>query len=105
RYDGEAGPLDLDYWVLSAHLDDAKRQFVQVKSILACFEGWFGPYPFYKDGYKLVESPYLGMEHQSAVAYGNHFRNGYLGSDLSGTGLGLGWDYIIVHESAHEWFG
>jgi aminopeptidase N len=105
RYDGEAGALDLDYWVLGAHLDQARRQFAQVKPMLACFEGWFGPYPFYEDGYKLVESPYLGMEHQSAVAYGNAFRNGYLGSDLSGTGLGLSWDYIIVHESAHEWWG
>ena len=73
--------------------------------MLACFEHWFGPYPWYADGYKLVEAPHLGMEHQSAVAYGNHFHNGYLGRDLSHTGLGLGWDFIIVHESAHEWFG
>ena len=73
--------------------------------MLRCFEYWFGPYPFYEDGYKLVESPHLGMEHQSAVAYGNKFRNGYLGHDLSGTGWGLKWDFIIVHESGHEWFG
>jgi aminopeptidase N len=73
--------------------------------MLRCFEGWFGPYPFYTDGYKLVESPYLGMEHQSAIAYGNEFKNGYRGTDLSNTGLGLSWDYIIVHESAHEWWG
>jgi aminopeptidase N len=73
--------------------------------MLACFEHWFGPYPWYEDGYKLVETPHLGMEHQSAVAYGNHYLNGYLGRDLSGTGLGLKWDFIIVHESAHEWFG
>jgi aminopeptidase N len=105
RYDGEAGPLDLDYWVLEAHLEQARRQFTQVPPMLRCFEGWLGPYPFYEDGFKLVESPYLGMEHQSAIAYGNQFRNGYRGTDLSGTGLGLSWDYIIVHEAAHEWFG
>jgi aminopeptidase N len=105
RYEGEAGPLDLDYWVLDSHLEEARRQFAQVKPMLGCFERWFGPYPFYADGFKLVESSYLGMEHQSAVAYGNHFKNGYRGSDLSGTGLGLAWDYIIVHEAAHEWFG
>ena len=103
--DGEAGTLDLDYWVLEPHLAQARAQFAQVKPMLACFEGWLGPYPFYEDGYKLVEAPYLGMEHQSAVAYGNRFQNGYLGSDLSGTGRGLSWDYIIIHESAHEWFG
>ena len=103
--DGEAGTLDLDYWVLEPHLAQARAQFAQVKPMLACFEGWLGPYPFYEDGYKLVEAPYLGMEHQSAIAYGNRFQNGYLGSDLSGTGRGLSWDYIIIHESAHEWFG
>jgi aminopeptidase N len=102
---GLAGTLDLDYWVLEPHLDEARRQFVQVKPMLRCFEGWFGPFPFYEDGYKLVEAPHLGMEHQSAVAYGNGFRNGYRGQDLSGTGWGLTWDFIIVHESAHEWFG
>ena len=73
--------------------------------MLKCFESWFGPYPWYADGYKLVESPHLGMEHQTAVAYGNHYQNGYLGRDLSHTGLGLLWDFIIVHESAHEWWG
>ena len=73
--------------------------------MMKCFEHWFGPYPWYEDGYKLVEAPHLGMEHQSAVAYGNHYQNGYLGRDLSRTGLGLMWDFIIVHESAHEWFG
>ncbi len=73
--------------------------------MLACFEHWFGPYPWYPDGYKLIEAPHLGMEHQSGVAYGNHFKNGYLGRDLSGTGWGLKWDFIIVHESAHEWWG
>jgi len=73
--------------------------------MIKCFENWFGAYPWYRDGYKLVEAPHLGMEHQSAVAYGNHFMNGYLGKDLSGTGQGTDWDFIIVHESAHEWWG
>ncbi len=104
-YAGEAGPLTLDFWPLAYHLDTAKVQFQQAKSMLKCFEGWFGPYPWYRDGYKLVEAPHLGMEHQSAVAYGNHFQNGYRGRDLSGTGYGAKWDFIIVHESAHEWFG
>jgi aminopeptidase N len=104
-YAGEAGELTLDFWPLAYHLEAAKRQWAQVKPMLACFEHWFGPYPWYADGYKLVEAPHLGMEHQSAIAYGNGFRNGYLGIDLSHTGLGLGWDFIIVHESAHEWFG
>ncbi len=103
--DGEAGKLTLDFWPLAYHLDAARRQFQQVVPMLRCFEHWFGPYPWYADGYKLVEAPHLGMEHQSAVAYGNHFLNGYLGRDLSRTGLGLQWDFIIVHESAHEWFG
>lgn len=103
-YNGEKGKLDLDYWVLEENLDKAKKQFQQVKPMLKAFEYWFGPYPFYEDSYKLVETPYLGMEHQSNVAYGNHYMNGYLGSDLSGTGVGLQWDYIIIHESGHEWF-
>ncbi|MFI5242971.1 MAG: M1 family metallopeptidase [Gemmatimonadales bacterium] len=104
-YAGEAGNLTLDFWPLAYHLDAARRQWAQVRPMLACFEHWFGPYPWYADGYKLVEAPHLGMEHQSAVAYGNHFHNGYLGRDLSHTGLGMAWDFIIVHESAHEWFG
>jgi aminopeptidase N len=103
-FDGEKGKLDLDYWVLDYNLDKAKSQFRQVKPMLAAFEYWFGPYPFYEDSYKLVESPYLGMEHQSSVAYGNGYQNGYLGRDLSGTGVGLNWDFIIIHESGHEWF-
>jgi aminopeptidase N len=106
---GEKGVLDLNYWVLDYDLDSAKKQFEQVKPMLHNLEHWFGPYPFYEDGYKLVQSPHLGMEHQSAVAYGNGFHNGYRYGktwiDLSGTGLGLKWDFIIEHESSHEWFG
>lgn len=102
---GEAGRLSLDFWPLAAHLDTAKVQWAQATPMLQCFEHWFGPYPWYADGYKLIETPYLGMEHQSGIAYGNKFLPGYLGRDLSGTGLGLGWDYIVIHESAHEWFG
>jgi aminopeptidase N len=104
-FNGESGPLSLDFWALSYHADTAKVQFQQAKSMLTCFEHWFGPYPWYKDGYKLIEAPHLGMEHQSGVAYGNKFKNGYSGRDLSGTGEGLKWDFIIVHESAHEWWG
>jgi aminopeptidase N len=105
-FDGEGGRLTLDFYPLDYHLDVAKRQWSKdVKPMLKCFEHWFGPYPWYLDGFKLVETPHLGMEHQSAVAYGNGFMNGYRGRDLSGTGLGLEWDFIVVHESAHEWFG
>ena len=104
-YDGERGKLTLDFYPLDYHVDTARKQFQQVKPMLQCFESWFGPYPWYEDGYKLVETPHLGMEHQSAVAYGNHYKNGYLGNDRSATGHGLKWDFIIVHESAHEWWG
>ncbi|MDJ0363903.1 M1 family metallopeptidase [Hymenobacter sp. H14-R3] len=105
-YQGEAGPLTLDYWVLPENLARAKTQFAaNVKPMLKSMEYWFGPYPFYKDGYKLVDAPHLGMEHQSAVAYGNKYQNGYLGHDRSGTGWGDKWDFIIIHESGHEWFG
>src|SRR5262249_6128510 len=104
-YDGLGGKLTLDYWTLAYHADTAKVQFKQAKSMLSCFEHWFGPYPWYDDGYKLVETRLLGREHESAVAYGNHFKNGYLGRDLSGTSRGMRWDFIIVHESGHEWFG
>ena len=105
-YDGEKGKLDLNYWVLDYNLAKAKEHSSpDVHRMLKAFEYWFGPYPFYTDGYKLVDAPHLGMEHQSATAYGNKYLNGYLGRDLSKTGWGLKWDYIIVHESGHEWFG
>ena len=105
KFAGEKGELDCSYWVMDYSLEKSKKQFGRdVKPMLKCFEEWFGPYPFYEDSYKLVETPHLGMEHQSAVAYGNKYRDGYLGMDLSGTGWGLKWDYIIIHESGHEWF-
>ncbi|WP_333877302.1 M1 family metallopeptidase [Flavobacterium sp.] len=97
--------LDLDYYVLRDHVAKAEKHFEEVKPMMDCFQSKFGEYPFKEDGYKLVETPYLGMEHQSAVAYGNYFMKGYMGADLSGTQLGLLFDYIIIHESGHEWFG
>lgn len=97
--------LDLDYYVLPYNLEKAKKQFTEVKDMMACFYDKMGPYPFEEDGYKLVETPYLGMEHQSAVGYGNEYKMGYSGKDLSGTGIGLKWDFIIIHESGHEWYG
>jgi aminopeptidase N len=103
-YAGEKGKLTMDYYVLEENLEKAKVQFKQAAEMMKAFEHWFGPYPFYEDGYKLVEVPYLGMEHQSSVTYGNRFENGYLGRDLSGTGWGKKWDFIIIHESGHEWF-
>ena len=103
-FKGEEGMLDCDYYVLRENLEKAKKQFKQASMMLAAFEHWFGPYPFYKDGYKLVEAPYLGMEHQSSVTYGNGYENGYRGTDLSSTGWGLKFDFIIIHESGHEWF-
>jgi aminopeptidase N len=102
---GEKGKLDLDYWVLRENEQQARKQFAVTKQMLHCFEYWMGPYPFYEDGYKLVDAPYLGMEHQSAVAYGNGYQMGYLGYDRTGTGIGMNFDYIIIHESGHEWFG
>ncbi len=103
-YKGLKGKLDLSYWVLRSDSAKAVEQFKQVPKMLEALEYWFGPYPFYEDGFQMVQSPHLGMEHQSAIAYGNQFKNGYLGRDLSGTGWGLKWDFIIVHESGHEWF-
>jgi len=104
KYKGKKGVLDCDYYVVSYNLEKAKKQFNEVSRTIEAFEHWFGPYPFYEDSYKLVEVPYLGMEHQSSVTYGNGYQNGYKGIDLSGTGWGLKFDFIIVHESGHEWF-
>jgi len=103
-YKGLKGDLDLDYWVLRENLDKAKEQFKQSPMMIEAFEHWFGPYPFYEDSFKLVEVPYLGMEHQSSVTYGNKYQNGYLGRDLSGSDWGLKFDFIIIHEGGHEWF-
>jgi len=103
-FNGEKGRLDCDYYVLKENIDKAKIQFKQAPMMLSAFEYWFGPYPFYEDGYKLVEAPYLGMEHQSSVTYGNGYKNGYLGVDQSGSGWGDKFDFIIIHESGHEWF-
>ncbi len=106
---GEKGVLDLDFYPLRYNEAKARKQWAQAKEMLRCFEWWMGPYPFYEDGYKLVEAPYLGMEHQSAIAYGNHYTNGYYRPtgpiDRSGTGVGMSFDFIIIHESGHEWFG
>lgn len=102
KYDGEKGVLDCDYYVLSYNLEKAKEQFKQGAMTIEAFEHWFGPYPFYEDSYKLVEVPYLGMEHQSSVTYGNGFQNGYRGRAM--TPGGMKFDYIIIHESGHEWF-
>lgn len=104
KYDGEKGKLDMDYYVLRNDLEKAKTHFKDAPRMMKALEHWFGPYPFYEDSYKLVQTPYLGMEHQSSITYGNGFQNGYLGSDLSNSGWGLKFDFIIIHESAHEWF-
>ena len=103
-YKGEKGDLDLDYYVLRSNEEKAKKHFTQVPQMMKAFEHWFGPYPFYDDSFKLVEAPYLGMEHQSSITYGNKYQNGYLGSDLSGSGWGKKFDFLIIHESGHEWF-
>ncbi|MBG6236467.1 aminopeptidase N [Pedobacter sp. CAN_A7] len=106
EFDGENGKLALDYWALKADSAKARPHWdADVKPMLKSFEHWFGPYAFYKDGYKLVHAPHLGMEHQSAVAYGNKFKKGYAGTDLSGSGWGMNFDFITIHESGHEWFG
>ncbi|MEP2770591.1 MAG: M1 family metallopeptidase [Fulvivirga sp.] len=103
-YEGENGELDMDYYVLRENLEKAKEQFKDAKRTIEAFEYWFGAYPFYEDSYKLVEVPYLGMEHQSSVTYGNGYENGYRGRDLSSSGWGLKFDFIIIHETGHEWF-
>jgi len=104
EYEGEKGKLDCDYWVLRYNEEKAKEHFKQAHLMLEAFEYWFGPYPFYEDSYKLVEVSYPGMEHQSSVTYGNGFKNGYGGRDVSSTGYGMKFDFIIIHESGHEWF-
>jgi aminopeptidase N len=105
HFSGKHGETTLDYYALPEDLDKAKAQFAQVPEMLDAYEHYFGEYPFVKDGYKLVEVPYAGMEHQSAVAYGNHFENGYYGRDWTGVGISPKFDFIIIHESGHEWFG
>lgn len=105
NYNGEKGNLNCSYWVMDYNLAKAKKQFTQVPTMLKAFEHWFGPYPFYEDDFKLVDAPHLGMEHQSAIAYGNGYQNGYLGRKYpSSSDWALQFDYIIVHESGHEWF-
>ena len=95
--------LRMDYYVLHDNLEKAKEHFKQVKPMMKCFENYFGEYPFWNDGYALVETPYLGMEHQSAIAYGNDYLPGYHGNTRFIDGLAF--DFIIVHESGHEWWG
>jgi aminopeptidase N len=104
-FEGKSGILDLQYICLRDHAAEANGQWSQVFSILKTFEFYFGPYPFYQDGLKIIETPFLGMEHQGAIAYGNGFKNGYLQTDLSASGWGFNFDFILVHEIAHEWFG
>ena len=99
------GDLPLDFYALPEDLEKAKKQFAQAKGMLEAYQHYFGEYPFKKDGYKLIEVPYSGMEHQSAVTYGNHFANGYLERDWTGVGISPRFDFIIIHESGHEWFG
>ena len=105
HFSDKLGDLPLDFYVTPQNLEKAKVQFAQAKPMLQAFEKYFGPYPFPKDGYKLIEVPYSGMEHQSAVTYGNRFANGYLERDWTGVGVSPKFDFIIIHESGHEWFG
>jgi aminopeptidase N len=105
HFSDRLGNVPLDFYALPEDLDKAKKQFAQAKGMLEAYQHYFGEYPFIKDGYKLIEAPYSGMEHQSAVTYGNHFANGYLERDWTGVGISTRFDFIIIHESAHEWFG
>lgn len=105
EYEGRKGGLDVSFYVLDYNLDKGKKLFPEIIEMLECFEQKAGPYPFYEDGYKMIETAHLGMEHQSGIAYGNRFMRGYRGDDRSDTGVGLGWDFILIHESGHEWFG
>ncbi|HZS29310.1 MAG TPA: M1 family metallopeptidase [Candidatus Angelobacter sp.] len=105
HFSDKLGDLNLDFYALPEDLEKAKKQFAQAKGMLEAYQHYFGEYPFKKDGYKLIEVPYSGMEHQSAVTYGNHFANGYLERDWTGVGISPKFDFIIIHESAHEWFG
>ncbi|HEX4900021.1 MAG TPA: M1 family metallopeptidase, partial [Pyrinomonadaceae bacterium] len=105
HFSDRLGDLTLDYYVLPENLEKAKKQFSQTRGMLEAFQHYFGAYPFKADGYKLIEAPYSGMEHQSAVTYGNHFANGYLERDWTGVGISTKFDFIIIHESGHEWFG
>ncbi|MEP6848023.1 MAG: M1 family metallopeptidase [Acidobacteriota bacterium] len=99
------GDLAMDFYAVPEDLDKAKKQFEQARGMLQAYQHYFGEYPFKKDGYKLIQTPYVGMEHQSAIAYGNRFLNGFIGKDYTGAGISMRFDYIIIHESAHEWFG
>ena len=105
HFSDRLGNIPLDFYALPEDLEKAKKQFAQARGMLEAFQHYFGEYPFKKDGYKLIQAPYSGMEHQSAVTYGNHFANGYLERDWTGVGISLRFDFIIIHESAHEWFG
>ena len=105
HFSDNLGDLTLDFYCLPENLEKAKRQFAQAKPMIEAFQKYFGEYPFKRDGYKLIEVPYSGMEHQSAVTYGNRFANGYLERDWTGVGVSMKFDFIIIHESAHEWFG
>jgi aminopeptidase N len=105
HFSDKLGDLTLDFYCLPENLEKAKRQFAQAKPMIEVFQKYFGEYPFKKDGYKLIEVPYTGMEHQSAVTYGNRFANGYMERDWTGVGVSMKFDFIIIHESGHEWFG
>ena len=105
HFTDEVDGQTLDFYCLPENLEKARAQFAQAKTMMQAFQKYIGPYPFRKDGYKLIEVPYSGMEHQSAVTYGNRFANGYLERDWTGVGISTKFDFIIVHESAHEWFG